>query len=144
MERKQFDIWMPVEVRWADMDAMGHVNNAAYFLYFESARVRFYDSLEVGAWYERDRQGFALVTTTCNFRHEVRYPATLDVGTRVTKLSRRSLHFEQAMFFHDTDSLVADGTSVLVWLDYEQHKAVEFPPPLRARLEEHAATKPLT
>jgi hypothetical protein len=45
--REQFSFWAEVEVRWGDMDAQGHVNNAVYFTYCETARIKLLRSIGV-------------------------------------------------------------------------------------------------
>jgi len=56
MER-QYAFWLPVTVRWADMDSLGHVNNAKYFTYLESARTAFFDAVTLWRFREHPRQG---------------------------------------------------------------------------------------
>ena len=71
--RAEFRFWWPVTVRWGDMDAMGHVNNAIYFQYLESARVGYFETLV--DWTGRDegggRQGPVVVSQTFNYRLQV-------------------------------------------------------------------------
>ncbi len=128
--REDFRHWETVIVRWGDMDSMGHVNNAVYFTYLESARISYFDAIEIWTYREDERHGPALVSVTCHFRQQVRYPATLDVGIRVSDIRRRSLVFVHEMYQHATDEIVADGTSVVAWVDYAVGKAIPLPPPL--------------
>jgi acyl-CoA thioester hydrolase len=112
------------------MDSMGHVNNAVYFTYLESARISYFDALEIGKYRESDRHGPALVSVTCHFRRQVRYPATLDVGIRVSEIRRRSLVFVHEIYRCGADEIVADGTSIMAWVDYAVGKAIPLPDPL--------------
>ncbi len=136
--REKYQHWTPLEVRWGDMDAMGHVNNTAYLVYLETARIRFYETLGLDSPMQEDQLGVGLVSVTCNFRQIVCYLATLDIGSRVAKLGKRSFRIEQSIFLKDTDDLVADGIAVGVWVDYQQSKSLALPDWLRTRLEEHA------
>lgn len=115
------------------MDALGHVNNAAYFTYCESGRIEYFDQVNVGNFTEADH-GPALVQATLNFRRQVRYPAVLDVGVRVAEVRARSFQMDYGIFFEATDTLVADGTSVVVWTDYNAGRAVEVPERVRAAI----------
>jgi acyl-CoA thioester hydrolase len=134
--RDDFCYWTEVEVRWGDMDNQGHVNNAVYFTYCESARVRFFGQL--GHHGRRtDSEGPSLVSTTCNFRKEVVYPATLDVGLRVEEIGGRSFRIEFGMFNQATGDLVASGSSVTAWTDYTVKKAIPIPDDVRADLERY-------
>lgn len=132
--RAQFPFWFPIEVRWGDMDAMGHVNNSIYFRYCESARIALLRSLNITGRAEGSQQGPTLVTTSCDFKREVKYPATLDVGVRVEHISRRSFAMQYAMFLAGTDDLAAVARSVNAWVDYAELRAVELPEELRGLL----------
>ncbi len=129
-----------IPVRWGDMDAFGHVNNIVYFQYCESARIAYFDVLDLAACRQKPDDGPGLVTANLNFRKQVRYPATLRVTANVTAISRRSITFSYILLDKTDDSPVADGTSVAVWVDYELGQALAIPEPLRrgiARLEQN-------
>ena len=46
LTRDHYVFWIPVTVRWGDMDSLGHVNNAKYFPYLESVRTAFFDAVK--------------------------------------------------------------------------------------------------
>jgi len=135
--RDQFIYWKTVEVRWGDMDAQGHVNNAVYFTYLESARVELIRKTGYKGKQAGDAEGPALVTTSCDFKRQVVYPATLDVGARVERIGRRSFETSYGIFVHDTDQLVASARSVNAWVNYAAEHAVELPDWFRAALAEY-------
>ncbi|MBI2435179.1 MAG: acyl-CoA thioesterase [Candidatus Hydrogenedentes bacterium] len=135
MKRSEFPLWEAVEVRWSDMDAMGHVNNARYFTYLECARIHLFETLELKLL-QGDKHGVALVSVGCNFRKQVRYPAVLEIGTRVSQIGERSFHLEHAFFLQGEDIVMADAHSVVVCVNYAEEKAVPLPDALRARLEQ--------
>ncbi len=133
--RADFHFWWPVTVRWGDMDALGHVNNATYFQYVESARVGYFE--ECG-WNSRDLstapQGPVVVSQTFNYRQQLHYPAEVEVGLECTEIRGRSFVLSCAIFRKASDELIGDGSCVVVWLDYASGKAVEFPSSVRDRL----------
>jgi acyl-CoA thioester hydrolase len=135
--RDQFKYWKAIEARWGDMDAQGHVNNTVYFVYLESARVELirktgYKGKQAGAV-----EGPALVSTSCDFKRQVLYPATVDVGVRVDRVGRRSFAMRYGIFLGGTDQIVATATSVNAWVDYAAERAVELPDWFRAALAEY-------
>ncbi len=77
-----------------------------------------------------------MVTATCNFRRQVHYPATLEVGVRAVKIGRTSFPLEYGIFLEGTDDLVADGSSVVVWVDYGAGKSAPLPESLKARIRQ--------
>jgi acyl-CoA thioester hydrolase len=121
-------------VRWADMDAMGHVNNAAYFTYCESARMSYFQAIHLEEHRQGPEHGPALVTATCNFHRQVHYPADLEVGARTTEIGRKSFTLEYRIRRTDTGEVVADGTSVVVWVDYAEGKAIPLPESLKEEI----------
>jgi len=135
MDRSVFRDWVRVAVRWSDMDAYNHVNNAKYMTYLEMGRIQIFRSLAWDGDWQHAAQGPVLGSITCNYRVTVRYPATLEVGTRVGKIGRTSFHFEHGVFFEGTDTLAADARSIVVWIDRAAGKPIEISPDLREKLE---------
>jgi acyl-CoA thioester hydrolase len=133
--RERFHHWITIALHWGDMDAMGHVNNARYFTYCESGRMSYFNAIHLWQHREDERHGPALVTATCNFKQQVRYPDTLEVGTRVTELRNRSFRFESVLYRQGTGELVAEGSCVMAWVDYGVNKAIPLPPGLRSAIE---------
>src|SRR5262245_26419127 len=124
----------PITVRWGDMDSMGHVNNAQYFTYCESARMSYFAAVNTMEHREDEQHGPALVAATLNFRRQVRYPAELEVATRVSEIGRSSFKMEYEIFYRGTDERVADGSGVIVWTDYEAGRSVPLPESLKEEI----------
>jgi acyl-CoA thioester hydrolase len=143
--RDQFKHWTTLDVRWSEVDAYGHVNNVAYFIYFEAARARYildtnkYDALMGKTALQ------VIVNCTMNFRREVRFPATLDVGVAVTSIGRTSYTMLCGMFLAGTDTLVADGVGTLVILDPVTKRPIPMPEDFIKtfeELEQHTIPRP--
>ena len=130
--RAQYSFWWPETVRWGDMDAMGHVNNITYFQYMETARVAFFERL---GWGSRDmgadRGGPVVVSQTFNYRQQLHYPADIEIGIACTELRRRSYVLSYGIFRKGSDEVIGNGSTVLVWMDYAQGKAVDVPAKIR-------------
>ena len=82
-----YPVVIEIPVRWGDMDAFNHVNNVMYFQYFESARIAYFDRIQVMGHFKDTGIGPILAATQCRFRFPVTYPDTLDVGARVAEIS---------------------------------------------------------
>lgn len=134
--KDSFHLLVPMEVRWADMDSMGHVNNAVYFTYCESARMRYFDAVDMFDHREAESHGPALAAADLNFRRQVRYPADLEVGVRAVGLSGRSFRLDYAIFYQGTEDVVADGSSVVAWVDYDAGRAIPLPQDLRRAIQD--------
>jgi len=138
--REEFRQFIPMSVRWGDMDALGHVNNVQYFRYGESARIAYFDPLgqdDPKFWKE---YGIILASMSCDFLAQVHYPAELEIGSRVTRLGRSSLHMSSAIF--QGENLVAVLRGVLAWFDYSAQKTLPIPEPVRAWIRGREAVAP--
>lgn len=134
--RDLFHLWVPVHLHWSDMDAYAHVNNARYLTYCETARMHYFDAVGIDTATSQPDLGPAVVRVECNFRRQVRYPATLDVGVRASQIKGRTFTLEYGLFHQDTDDLAADGASVVVWVDYVEEKALPIPDWLVEKIRE--------
>ena len=134
--REVYSFWWPIEVRWGDMDALGHVNNIMYLQYVESARVGLFERLgwPVEAFAARG-QGPLVVTQSFTYRRAVVYPAKLEVGLRCLEVRRSSFVLEFGIFYAGTDEAVGDGSVVSVWTDLKAGKGIEVPSELREGLQ---------
>ena len=121
-----------VEVRFRDLDAMGHVNNAVFLTYVESARVAYWLKL-------RGRAGLKdmdliLARTEIDYRSPLNFGETAEIGLRIAELGRSSFVIEFVMLEGATHRLVAQGRNVLVYYDYAAGRTAALPDELRAAL----------
>src|SRR5207249_6911832 len=107
---------IPVTVRFADCDPLGHLNNAVFFTYLEEARY---------AWFRQvlGEEGFArhpviLAEACCTFRAQVRHGDVLQIGIRVERIGRSSFDHGYRIENRETAKLVAEGRTVAVGYDY--------------------------
>jgi len=136
MKRTDFKVWITAVVRWGDMDAFSHVNNAKYFTFCESARIAYFEVLGIGLQRSAVTHAPAVVSATCNFLRQVHYPATLEVGARAINVGRSSFTLEYGIFREGTDQPVADGSSVVVWVDYDAERSAPLPESLKQKISE--------
>lgn len=124
---------MVIPIRWGDMDAMQHVNNGAYFRYFETVRIDWMNSL--GAAPQAEGEGVVIVNAFCNFIRQLTYPGSVLARHFVANPSRSS--FDTYMTLERTDApgeVCANGGATMVWIDYRAQKSMALPDWLRARL----------
>jgi acyl-CoA thioester hydrolase len=132
----------PISVRWGDMDSMGHVNNAKYFTYCESARMSYFAAVRMNEHREEERHGPALAAANLNFRRQVHHPAELDVTARVSEIGRSSFKMEYEILYRDSGERVADGTGVIVWVDYGTGRSIPLPEGLKAEIRKFEEMEP--
>ncbi len=121
-----------IPVQWGDMDALGHVNNARFLRWFESARIVMFERIGVRTS-GTIGVGPILATTTCDFLVPVVFPATVEVGVRVSKIGETSLTMEYEVRDADAKERVyARGSSVAVMVEYPSMRKVRVPDDVRA------------
>ena len=117
-------------VRFRDLDAKGHVNNAVYLTYMESARVAFL--FHVGAIAGLDDLSFIVARIEIDFRAPVELGESVEVGVRAARFGTKSFDLEYEL--RANGRLVAEGKSVLVGYDYEAGATVPLSDELKRRL----------
>jgi acyl-CoA thioester hydrolase len=121
-------------VFWGDMDALGHVNNARYFTWFETARIEL--ARTVGLAATGQGSGPVLATTQCDYLRPVHYPGDVCVGVRVAAVGNTSITMEYAVWMKGApETIHARGSSVLVLVDYGTMAKVRIPDAVRAALD---------
>lgn len=142
----EYPVVVDVPVVWGEMDAFEHVNNIVYFRYFETARIAYFEKLDLPTFLGRDPVGPILSETTCRFRAALSYPDRVSIGARVASFGEDRFVMRYAVFSHRLGRLAAEGEGTLVCFDYRQNRKVPVPEGLKSRIMalEHAACKPQT
>jgi acyl-CoA thioester hydrolase len=129
-----FPVRVEIPVAWGEMDAFGHVNNAAYFRYFESARMAYFAALDYMDLMRETGVGPILAATDCRFRLPLEYPDSVTVGARVTDLEDDAFVMRYVVVSGRHGRVAADGSGRIVSYDYENKCRAPIPPELRERL----------
>ncbi len=114
-----------LEVRWRDVDALGHVNNAVYLTYLEQARVHYLRELGLVTG-GPDDIGMILAEVTCTYHSPLEMAEQVTTWIRVAELRNSSFIFEYRMEGED-GRLAATARSVQVCYDYETGHSVPIP-----------------
>jgi acyl-CoA thioester hydrolase len=125
-----FHAWADETVRFADLDPLGHANNAAISTYLESARVALFT--QAGALGQGGRS-VVIARLTIDFRAELNYADRLRIGTRLLKLGRTSAVLGNGLFRGETCAATAEVVCVI--FDLAARRPAEITPDLRQFLE---------
>lgn len=128
------EVQIEIPVAWGDMDAFGHVNNVVYLRWFESGRIAMFERVAIGHRDVGGGQGPILARTTCDFLHPTKYPDTVSVITRVTRIGTKSFTMSYEVRSKTLDAVAAKGDGVVVWFDYAAKTTTPIPDELRERL----------
>jgi acyl-CoA thioester hydrolase len=118
-------------VRFADLDPNGHVNNAVYATYFETGRVTLVKDRSNGLM--PPGLGWIMVRIDIHFRAELHWPGKIELGLGVVKFGRTSVTFEQVVF--SERRCVASAQAVTVLIDEATRKPTPLTPEIIANFQ---------
>jgi acyl-CoA thioester hydrolase len=125
---------VPIAARWNDVDAFGHVNNAVFYAYFDTAVVRYLH--EFGALGVREGGQVAVVAASgASFFAEVLFTDRIEVGLRIDRLGTSSVGYGIGVFRNDEPQAAVAGHFVHVFVDRTTRRPVPIPPQVRAAFE---------
>lgn len=128
MSRPLFSLEM--DLRWRDMDAFNHVNNASYLGYVEEARVRWFRSLS--ADWDGASAAPVMAAVTMNYRRPITWPEVVRVELLAERVGGKSLTVgHRIVSASRDDALYCDGHTVLVWIN-RAGESVPLPEAVRA------------
>lgn len=135
---KNFKHKIPIQIRFKDLDDMGHVNNANHLTYIELARVKYFQEVfDIGTdWNKQD--GLILARVEMDFRKPIFFDDKVFVYTRCSRIGNKSfdlsfLIVREAAPTNNTSpgeiktEILAEGKTVLACYDYLQGKTTEIP-----------------
>ncbi|HEY6836347.1 MAG TPA: thioesterase family protein [Gaiellaceae bacterium] len=117
-------------VRFRDLDPMGHVNNAVFLTYVESARIEFLRHL--GAAPTLEDLGIIVARIEIDFRAPVRLGDEVDVSVSVSRFGEKSFGLDHELSVDG--NVVAEAKTVLVTYDYSKREPVPIPDAWREKL----------
>lgn len=136
MGKTKFTTEIKTSIRWGEMDALNHVNNAVYFSYFEDARIEYLNSIGYGDVNVSSGSGPILANISCDFLKPLTYPDQIIVGVGTTRLGTSSMTVDYEVYSEKLEEVVAKGSSVVVMIDYNEGKSIPLPDWMRVKILE--------
>ena len=123
----------PIDVRWGEMDALGHVNNVEYLRYFEAARIDWFASL--GHVIGNPDSGAVILRADCTYLLSAVYPAALQVVTQLKRLGNSSFDLTQRLVDKTESTIYTEAEVTCVWVDRNSQKPIPAPDFIRSLLD---------
>ncbi|HLG35722.1 MAG TPA: thioesterase family protein [Bacteroidia bacterium] len=121
-----------VEVRFADMDSFGHVNNAKFLTFIEQARIKYFD--DISGWhYDSNKEGVILAHASLDFIRPLDFKEKLSVLTMCISIGTKSISLVHRIIAGEEE--IATAESVLVAFDYVMMKSISVPQKWREAIE---------
>jgi acyl-CoA thioester hydrolase len=131
--RNRFKTLRPVPTRWMDNDHYGHVNNVAYYSFFDTAVNGFL--MEASGTDIRGLPAIGVVAeSSCRFLAGASFPDTIHAGLEIERLGSSSVVYRIALFRNDDVTPCAIGRFVHVYVDSATRRPVPIPPEISAAI----------
>jgi acyl-CoA thioester hydrolase len=116
----------PIAIRFSDIDAVGHVNNAIYLTYFEVARFAYWK--EVTDWNLR-KDGVIVGRSEVNYLKPITLEDEIYCYVRTTRIGTSSFDIMHVLVrvTPDGEEICTTGKTVCISYDYNQNKSVPIP-----------------
>lgn len=126
---KNFKHIFEIQIRFKDVDMMGHVNHANYFSYAELARLKYFDDVLGTNTDWHIQHGLIMARTEADYKNAIEYDDKVVVYTRCSKLGTKSfeLNWIITKSKNGIEELAAEGKATIVCYNYELKKAIEIP-----------------
>jgi len=129
-----YPVVVEIPVAWGEMDAFQHVNNVAYFRYFESARIVYSEKLGLHEHKERTGIGPILGSTSCKYKLPLTYPDTVSVGAKITGVEGDRFWMKYVVVSRRHQRIAAEGDGLVVMYDYRAGRKVAVPDEIKKRI----------
>lgn len=126
------------KVRFSDLDAMHHVNNATYLTYMEEARIAYFNdvlslpknSLDFGA---------VIARVEIDYLHQISLGDELEILTRISKFGTKSANVENLILIKSNNEFIvaAASNTKLVYFDYKKRESVKIPEQIKLTVEKY-------
>ncbi|MEO5644542.1 MAG: thioesterase family protein [Bacteroidia bacterium] len=119
----------PIQLRFKDIDALGHVNNANHLSFFELARINYFNDV-IGGEIDWEKEGMILARVTVDYKQPVYLQDKIFVYTGLIKTGNTSFELEYKLMREEKDgseTVMSVGTSVIVCYNYKEKKPVKIP-----------------
>ncbi len=131
--RNQYQIFTSVTTRWKDNDVYGHVNNAVYNAWMDTAVTQYFREY----WPELPNTTIipVAVETRFTFRQPITHPTDIETGFRVENIGNSSVRSGVGIFIRGETEASAWGHMIHAWVNRESNQSVPIPSEVRQGLE---------
>ena len=119
-----------IQIRFKDIDKLGHVNNANHVTYFELARVDYFNALaDEGVKIDWVNQGVILAKIEMEYKQPIFLEDKVFVYTWVSRVGSKSFDMSCTIikFVDSLEVEVARGTAIIVCFDYKKNESITIP-----------------
>lgn len=134
-ENISFKVETDIQVRFNDIDGLGHVNNSVYSQYFDQGRMHYFNNLNNGKPVDWHEARLIIASTHINFLKPILLHEQIDVRTAVYRLGNKSLKMFQQLTDKTSGEIKATCKSVMVGFEPETNQSIILPDFWRKAIE---------
>jgi acyl-CoA thioester hydrolase len=129
-----FRFYIPIDIRYADLDPQWHVNNIKFLVFIEQARLEYF--LKLGLWDGKSflNLGNILADTHIAYLSPIVYGQKIRVGVRMSHIGNKSIHLAYKIEDTETGKALATAESVSVAYDYRSQTSCPVPDEWREKM----------
>jgi acyl-CoA thioester hydrolase len=136
-----YNFYQPIQIRYNDIDAQGHVNNAKYVTYIEFARFTYIT--ELGLWDGVSYMDLGLIVADTHVKYlaPIKLDQSIKVGVKVTRIGNKSLTFVYQIEDANIGSVMATAETIMVSYDYKTETTTPVSKKWRERISSFEGVK---
>lgn len=123
---KQFRHHTPIQIRFNDLDILGHVNNAVYQHYFDLARMEYFSEV-IGFNLDWKKFGVIMAGISIDYFKPVKINDSVSVRSRVVRIGEKSLTMNQEIYHSETGEIKCSNRATMVGFSMEKNHTMEIP-----------------
>ncbi len=133
---EDFKYRIKIPVRFADIDAFGHVNNAIYLTYFEIARSSYWDEIIEWNW---DEAGIIIRRSMVDYLKPIILSDEIYAYVRTSRIGNSSFDLEYILvkLIDGKEEICTSGETMCVTYDYKSHKPIPIPLKQKIKMDEN-------
>ncbi len=131
---KQFEFIYRDRVRYSDCDMHQHMNHAAYFSFFEQARVEYFEKLGMKAGDDFKSIPFIIAAAHCDYKAPAYINDDIAIEMGTTSIGNTSFRIDYEMKNAKTGKLLAQGYTIQVMFDYDKMLSYPVPEALKRKM----------
>lgn len=136
IDLSEFPHSLPVQLRFNDIDILGHLNNIVYFSLYDLAKARFMQEL-YGGKMDWKKVETVIANVNCRYIKQIVFGEEIEVKSRVVSIGDRSFVIQQCLVEIPTQEIRSICETVMVCFDPATGKSAPMRPEFRAALESY-------
>jgi len=120
---ENYPLHVKVSTRWRDLDAFGHINNAVFATYIETARGTLFEKWNLP--FDGTGQSLTVASISIDYYQQLKHPSNIIIGQKITTVGNKSFNIESSIFIHnEVKNPIATSNVVVVCFDFDAQKSV--------------------